>query len=86
MNHTALANMLHDEIDASEAARQRVAEIAERVIRQNMAMAMQSSNSMAQAFELLASLVEDEITDPTTEHFQEIAELAKRRALAAHST
>lgn len=75
---------LHDEVDLREDLDQRAQEIVERVIRTRLADALELAEEedgeidIEEALELLASWVEDELTDLSTEAVQKGAAVLER--------
>lgn len=85
MSNDALRDVLHDEIDHAEEMRNRAEALVRKVFKNNFAMVMNEVDDPTRGLEILAAMVEDELTDLSTETFKTSAELAGRRSAAASS-
>ena len=76
-----MLNQLHNEIDRLEEIRNRAKETARKAVVDNLRPALEASGQdIAKAMILLAQIVEDEITDLTTEAFHMGVGFARERA------
>ena len=76
--HEQLANALHDQIDAEEALQMKAEELVD-LVRERFAAIVDSAGDFDNAFLAAAAMLEDELTDLTTEAVRQGAFLYLRR-------
>ena len=75
-----MREQLHSEIDALEDLRERARVITEKVIRDNLRTVLDQTHDIGAAMVLLAKIVENELTELTTEAFRSGVGFAQTRA------
>lgn len=76
----ALTDLLHDDIDARESVRNDIADRVYGIVRANLEKALEETGDIGKAMAVLAEMVEDELTEVTTEEFQRAAKAATERS------